>query len=307
MPILRNAPAQDRKRLLELFPVASIKEVWPDLKGKKEELGLAAAQASTPNRIVNFIKTYIGRCKQHVYIFDRPRGARLPDTLAGGERVDVSDDQAVYIIKTTYTVVLREPLEEVKIDFLWPVQVMLTRSNIVLRFIVLEKDISAYVDREGHVASRTVEEETVLQGPYFGALTRTDIHKGIRQLWDSGFMDSPRTRFKKPQSLASESMDQGRGIRRNNPELYQILQNVVLLNTFFLVGNEDEGLELRAVGDDELQEEAEAMRGREKDAPECGVSALVANCRDGYLGFPRYSNGEKDTDFVISEVLRLNR
>ncbi|HYU45287.1 MAG TPA: hypothetical protein VEK84_03805 [Terriglobales bacterium] len=305
MPILRTAPIQDRKRLLELFPMASIKEAWPDIKGKKEELGLAAAQASGPNQIVNFIKTHIGRCKQHVYIFDRPRGARLPDTLAGGERVDVSDDQAVYIIKTTYTVVLREPLEEVKIDFLWPVRVVLTRSNIVLRFIVLEKNIDAYVDREGHVASRTVEEETVLEGPYFSALTRTDIHKGIRELWNSGFMDAARTRFKKPQSLASEAMDQGRGIRRNNPQLYQTLRNCVLLNTFFTVGDNDEGLELQAVEDDELQEEA--IQDQDADEQACAVSALVANCRDGYLGFPRYSNGERNTDFVISEVLRLNR
>jgi hypothetical protein len=304
MRILRTAPIQDRKRLLELFPFKSIKETWPEIKGRKQDVGLAAAQAATPEQVANFIRVYIGRCKQHVYIFDRPRNAQLPNSVAGGERVHFGNDEAIYVIKTTYTVVLRDPLEEVKLDFLWPVQVMLKRWNIVLRFVVLEKNIESYFDRESHVARRSVDEETVLQEPYFGALRHTDIHKGIRALWDNGFMDAPRTRFKKPMSLASEAMDQGRGIRRNNPQLYGVLQNSVLLNTFFEIGDGPE-LELRAEADDEEREEPEEEGVR--DALECGVSAFVAKCPDGYLGFPRYSRGEKDTDFVIDEILRLNR
>jgi hypothetical protein len=213
--------------------------------------------------------------------------------------VDVSNDVATYIIKTTYTVVLRDPLEEVELDFLWPVQVMLRRHNVILRFVALEKNIDAYVDRENHVARRSVEEETVLQEPYFSALTRTDIHRGVRALWDNGFMDSPRTRFKKPMSMASEAMDEGRGIRRHNQPLYQVLRDSVLLNTFFLVGDKD-GLELQT-------EEGDQSEGGEQDKPQCGVSAFVANCRDGYLAFPRYSGSERNTDFVIDEILRFNR
>jgi hypothetical protein len=303
MPILRTAPIQDRKRLIELFPIASIKETWPEIKGRKEEIGLAVAQASTPSQIVNFIKAYIGRCKQHVYIFDRPRNAALPVDIVGGERVDISNDQAIYVIKTTYTVVLRDPLEEVELDFLWPVQVMLKRWNVVLRLVVLEKNIEAYIDRDGHLAGRSVDEEAILQKPYFSALKPTDIHKGIRALWDNGFMDAPRTRFKKPMSLASEAMDQGRGIRRNNPQLYGVLRDSVLLNTFFQIGD-GPGLELQAEVDDEEEEGLEEHDGRGELT--CGVSAFVAKCREGYLAFPRYSRGERDTDFVIDEILRLN-
>ncbi len=34
-------------------------------------------------------------------------------------------------------------------------------------------------------------------------------------------MDSPRAKFKKPMSLASEAMDEELGIREYNPELYE--------------------------------------------------------------------------------------
>jgi len=44
---------------------------------------------------------------------------------------------------------------------------------------------------------------------------RSDLHKGVKSLWEDEFMDSPRIKFKKPMSVASEAMDEELGIRQN--------------------------------------------------------------------------------------------
>ena len=55
MAILQHASVQDRKRLLELFPLAVFREVRRDLKGTKDEVCYSVAEQSTPDQIVAFI------------------------------------------------------------------------------------------------------------------------------------------------------------------------------------------------------------------------------------------------------------
>src|SRR5579862_2480887 len=93
VPILQNASIQDRKRLLELFSIASIKETWPEIKGTKEEICFAVSQVASPADVVTFINANLGRCKQHVYIFNRPEQAALPNAMIGGEVVHVNAER----------------------------------------------------------------------------------------------------------------------------------------------------------------------------------------------------------------------
>ncbi len=277
MPILQDAAIQDRKRLLELFPISSLKETWPDIKGTKEEICFAVAEKAGPNEVIKFMEVHMGRCKQHVYIFERAAGTTLPDGVIGGERVNVTGtDSAFYIVRTSYSVVLKDPLDETELDFLWPIKIQLTDKYMIVRFVAMEKNVSSYFDRACYVVRKSIEEKTILKGVNLEA---ADIHQGIKKLWNDGFMDSPRTKFKKPKSLAMEAMDEEMGIRENYPELYEVLQDSVLLNTLFLIP-EDKG---------------------------CSVSAFLADSAHGYLAFPRYSEGPKDTDFVLNEILGHNQ
>jgi hypothetical protein len=279
MPILRDATVQDKKRLLELFPIAVFREAHAELKGTKEEICFALAQRFTEQETVTFVRAHFPRCKQHVYIYDRGDGGavNLRD-VRGGEKVSASAQESLYVIRATYSVVLKDPLEEAELDFLWPVLVQVRDHHIVVRFIALEKDVASYfADRQCYVARKTIDEKQVLEDLALGA--PTDIHQGIKILWDEGFMDSPRTRYKKPESTAWEAMDEERGIREHNPELYETLLDSVLLNTLFVI-EEDQ---------------------------RCGTSAFLANCQIGFLAFPRYSEPERNTDFVIDEILRRNQ
>jgi hypothetical protein len=279
MAILRDSSLQDKKRLLELFPLAVFREHHAHLTGTKEEICYALAGQFAELELATFVRAHLPRCKQHVYIYDRVgNGAvNLPD-VRGGEKSASSAQETLYIIRATYSVVLKDPLEEAEIDFLWPALVQVRERHIVVRFIALEKDVPSYfADRQCYVARKTIDEKKVLED--LGFSTPTDIHQGIKALWAEGFMDSPRSRYKKPESTAWEAMDEERGIREHNPELYETLLDSVLLNTLFVI-EEDQ---------------------------RCGTSAFLANCQIGFLIFPRYSEAERNTDFVIDEILGRNQ
>lgn len=277
MPILQNAAIQDRKRLLELFPLAVFRETHAEIKGTKEEVCYALAERFTPAQMATFIRAHFGRCKQHVYIYEAPDGQlRFPD-IASGEKLWSNANVALYIVQTTFEIVLKDPPEEAELEFLFPVLVERKGRNVVVRFVVLEKDVASYFQRKCWVASRTMDEDGVLASLNLGRAT--DIHRGIKTLWDEGFMDSSRTKYKKPHSLASEAMDEELGIKEHNPALYETLLDSVLLNTLFVIEEEQR----------------------------CGTSAFLANCQNGFLAFPRYSDAERNTDFVIDEILRRNQ
>jgi hypothetical protein len=281
VPILEESSLQDLKRLLELFPVANLRQAWPDIKGTKEELCYAVAESRDLQRIADFVNDHLGCCKQHVYVFERPQNqTELTGILAGGAKVlDIGGAQVLYVVRSTYSVVLRDPLEETTLDFLWPIRVELTDSHLILRIVVLEKTVSQYFDRPCYVAGRSVEEKSILADVERMAPIRTDLHKGIKKLWEDGFMDSPRAKYKKAISSASEAMDEERGIREFNPELFETLLGSTLLNTLFVIPGEKEST----------------------------VSALSVDPSSGYLAFTSYSTKKGDTDFVIQEILRCNQ
>jgi hypothetical protein len=144
VPILQTASLQDRKRLLELFPLAVFREVRPDLKGTKEEVCYSFAEGASRDQVVGFVRNNLCRCKQHVYIFDTQRKpGQLPHAITGGERVFLEgDEEALYVIRTSYSVVLKDPLEETELEFLWPVLVHHTRERLVVRFVALERTLA---------------------------------------------------------------------------------------------------------------------------------------------------------------------
>jgi hypothetical protein len=182
------------------------------------------------------------------------------------------------VVRSVFTVLLREPAEETTIEFLWPLEIEVRDGNLIVRLIALEKNLSSYFERPCYVAGRSIDERGVLKaidGLHTGI---TDIHKGIKTLWEEKFIDSPRAKYKKPKSLASEAMDEELGIREHNPELYETLADAVLLNALFTV----------------------------TDEAKIGVSAFSVNFTEGYLAFPRYSD-EGGTDNVITAILVRNK
>jgi hypothetical protein len=267
----------DRKRLLELFPVTIIRSTWSEIKGSKSDICSAAAEGRAADELLKFVAQHLSTCKQHVYVFDRTDKTQLPKELFGAEGYFPNADTGIYVIRTTFTTLLRDPPEETTIDFLWPVAIELRDKYVVLRLVSLEKNLSSYFERPCYVADRSIDERNVLQSVYQNTGGITDLHKGIKKLWQEAVIDSPRAKYKKPKSMASEAMDEELGIREHNPELYLILAESVILNALFTVSDEEK----------------------------MGVSHFSMNFNEGYLAFPSYS-AEGGTDNVIKAILERN-
>jgi hypothetical protein len=180
--------------------------------------------------------------------------------------------------------VLKEPLEEAKLTFLWPVRLDFTPQHLIVRFVILEKDIGSYVQgRRYYVDRRSTEEKAVLKAIEEALaddleLRPLDLHTGIKALWDKGLIDSSQARFKKAFSTAFEAMDEQLRIKEHAPDLYALIMESLLFNTIFeIVGKAD-----------------------------LSVSTFTVDPSKGYIAFPRYSEQKGDTDYVVEEILRNN-
>jgi hypothetical protein len=101
----------------------------------------------------------------------------------------------------------------------------------------------------------------------------------VKKLWGDGFMDSPKTHYKKSISTASEAMDEERGIKEFYPDLYELVKDSLLLNALFIVTPRTDGF---------------------------SVTAFSMEPSKGCINFPRYSERRGDTDYVVNEILRHN-
>jgi hypothetical protein len=149
--------------------------------------------------------------------------------------------------------------------------------------VTLEKDLASYFDgRPLWVSKRSVTKEHVLEDvmeavAHLGFQV-ADLHKGIKKLWADDFMDCSRAKYKKPHSTAWETMDEGRGIRQYNPDLYQVLKKSTLLNALFQIN----------------------------PASASTVSVVYTSPSEGAVAFPRYSKKQGDADHVLGEIVRHN-
>jgi hypothetical protein len=277
MPILPQSSVDDRKRLLELFPVSTLRQSF-QAEGTKEEICYAAgADNAAPQiqRVTEFVDGHFGCCKQHVYVFSHDGNIQLPDAVPDGEKVLSDASHALYVSRVRYAIVLRDPLEETTLDFLWPIQIELLPTFLVVRFVVLEKNISSYFDRPAYVAGKSLTEKAVLAALTTG--TPADLNKGIKKLWADGYIESTRSNFKKPYSTSSETMDEERGIKEHYPELYAIMQEAPLYTTLFQVNDQ-----------------------------ETSIEAFSADPSHGIIGFTSYS-GKGDTDGIIERIISNNQ
>jgi hypothetical protein len=275
--------------LLGLFPLKTLKSRWPKAKGSKDAISGNLSNKQNTDEIVAFVDEYLACCKQHVYVFSRDRKIEKPPKIGspeGEKALETGEDKvrsALYLFWCEYTVVLGDPMERRKIKFLWPVRLELAKETVIFRFVVLEKNIASHFEgRTYYTAQKAIDEETVLEAffdAWGGPLNSTDLNKGIKELWKTGNIDCTRTQYKRPLSTVTETMDEARGIRQYNKELYETLATSPLFNSQFVVTSKEFST----------------------------VSAFSIDPSKGRVAFPRYTEESGDTDHVIREILKHNQ
>ncbi len=288
VPPLAFASVQDRKRLLELYSIASLRGQWPRIGGTKDELCFAvASDDGSQGAIVDFARTFLTTCRQHVFVFSHNLDLNhlpaiaIPDAEKVAEYQDDGTRQIFYLHQFVYNVVLRDPLEEAELRFLWPIRLDFTVDHLAVKFITLEKNIATYFDgRSYYISRRSADEKSVLKEIEKSIkIEPADLHQGIKTLWDNDVIDSPRAKFKKTYSTSDEAMDENRYIKEHDPELYEIVKDLPLFNTLFHV------------------------------LPDNGINVDVFSVDPsrGIINFPRYSENVGDTDHLVREILRQNQ
>jgi hypothetical protein len=287
MQILSGASVSEVKRLLDLFPATNLWRQWPDVPiiTTKEELSLAIATQGDFPRIVTFLEENFSACKQHVYIFASDMEIQeLPAKPEGSERMIYLDaigaQAALYLARVQFKVVLTDPPEATTIDFLWPFKIEVFEGHVIARFVILEKKLASYFSRTPYGIKRSVEEAQIVAAIVESLnLKPVDLHKGIKALWDNGFMDAIFLEFKKSQSKSSETMDKQKGLRATDPALYESVKNKPLLSAIFAI---------------DPKEHSE-------------VSNFTSKPSDGLIAFTKYTDGKEDVDNVLRKILLFNK
>lgn len=290
MSILNRTSVQKLQRLLDLYPVSSLRAEWPKVNGTKTEVCFEIAGQRDVPKITQFLDEHLDCCKQHIYVFEhRGKLDALPAIgITDADRIleTATNDSRrfFFVIDFEYNVVLRDPLEEATIEFLWPLRIDFFEKYMLVRFVILEKNIGSYVEgRSYYVDRKSTEEKAVLaeiQGQLAASLglQPADLHKGVKALWENGIIDSPKARYKKAFSTAAEAMDEDYRIREHDPDLFEIMLESPLFNSIFEIA----------------------------DDQDLSVSMFSVDPSKGYIAFSRYSDNAGDTDYVIREILRHN-
>jgi hypothetical protein len=288
MAVLSAAKAHDLVNLIELFPVDKLKDHWPKIKGKKEDIAKTIAAQEKTSAVAEFVDRYFSCCKQHIYVFSHNGEIKkLPTAGTGiGERVlekmGKGEGSALFLYWAEFNAVLTDPFEATEIRFLWPFRFEFIKNAAIVRLIVLEKNFSAQFNGRDYIAAKKVTDEAVIVAAMVKTvdvpLGRADLHKGIKKLWKDDLIDCVRVDYKDPYSTESTTMDAERGIREKKPALYNELLGVPLLSAKFKI----------------------------KSKKLSDASTFFAKPGEGYLAFPRYSEHQVDTDNVVREILKHN-
>jgi hypothetical protein len=285
--LINEASRVELSRLLNLYPVHALRVHWA-FKGKKDEIIDQIIRQADWRKIKEFLDAYLTCCKQHVYLFSHENDPaelprfRIPDAEKEHDVSEGTTRRVLYVAKLEYRVIFTDPLREETLTFLWPLRMDFTSKNLVIRFITMEKDLSTYVKEPSKTVSRSLTESKVLDHLQQSLnLTRLNINRGLKHLWDADRIDGLLAKFQKSESTQTETMHGTKGLKQTYPNLYREVKNAPLSSVVFKT----------------LQKEG--------DKP-TGVSSFSADASRGSLSFYTYTEQAGDTVSLVDEIIRHN-
>lgn len=232
-------------RLLHLYPVRRVKEIFPVEVRRQDELIYEIISNQTTESIYQFAADNFNFTKQHVHIY-----AHNEFDLSNAEAIfsvlpyktdHMKEDKVFYLfMDQTYKVMLTNPPQESTIVFKLPMKVTFNKRLLIIQFTILERDINSYFpNRIAFILSKNIDEESIIRdlesnfnqvGVY---LTEQDMHKGIKKLWQEDYIDSPYVKYRKSKSISSEAMDETFYVKRDYPDVYEQIIKAPLSKTVF--------------------------------------------------------------------------
>jgi hypothetical protein len=277
------------KRLLRLFPIKIVKEYFNEA-GNATDAIEAITGSHTPQQIKDFVKNSYLITRQHIYLF------HLGQTFSQTQMADFPfkiefeshlNGEHFYfclpIIK--YDITLYNPLAEDELKFLQPVIIKIKNRTVTIHFTKIEKTVSSYyaLDRLAIRRSQTkneienIDKITNFLTDEFG-LTKLDVNKGVKHLWDNDFIDGRKVQWRKNSSIATETMDEDFTFKEKYPIEYNVLTTQPLAKTLFKYLKDDDYL----------------------------CSAFDSDPSSGHINIPKFPKNANQVIDVITEILTNN-
>lgn len=291
--LFRKASPNQLQTILDLFPHDVLQEDW-QIKGKKEEICLEVSGRRNFDEMAEFIHKNFDYCRQHIYIFKT--GSDLNELLEFSiEDLDeihssVGDESVVvrtFVTKHRIKVIIdTEPLQREEIEFILPLQIEYFGEYVLLRFVTFERNYHTFFkgvnvipigkkdDREKEIIGKLVVESI----PKKISLVKADLHKGVKDLWESGWMYSIKINFKDSKSSNTKNMNDNKGVRVHSPEDYDKIKDLLLGKCYFVI------------------EESEGKK----------LLGFTVDCSEGFIAFTSYSRNLGDYNYVVKEILKHN-
>ena len=110
--------------------------------------------------------------------------------------------------------------------FRQPMVIELNINHIILKFTILERSPSSYLDDyEVLKFTRVFEDEQIVEqfvqhfrSIYSADLHRLDINRCVKHLWNNNFIDAISIKYKRTASMATEVMDEDFTFKSQYPE-----------------------------------------------------------------------------------------
>lgn len=238
------------KRLLKSYPIKILKEVF-DIKGLNQKNVIDEILASNNHQVIkNFIFDNFSFLRQHIYIYDITgiiNNAWICDEdLYYNESIVNRNDRAINLFfQATYKVFSTETNSLLEVFFYKPVQIRIQNNKLIISINIQERDTANLFPSRSFLVSKNMSDNEILthivsKMPLTASLVKTDLNKGIKQLWEEDFVDAAYVQFKKASSTSTESMDENFTLKVKAPDEYKRLLNEPLQkNVLKILGSED--------------------------------------------------------------------
>ncbi|KIC01698.1 hypothetical protein OA88_12635 [Flavobacterium sp. JRM] len=230
-----NSETNLLKRLLKSYPIKVLKDVF-DIRGLNQKNVIDEILVSNNHEIIKtFIFNNFSFLRQHIYVYDingtiNNNWICDQDLLYNQNIVNQNNRTINLFFKATYQVFSTETNGLMDVFFYKPVQIRLNNNKLIISINIQERDIANLFPTRSFLIKKDMSDHDILthiieKMPLTANLVKTDINRGIKQLWEEDFVDAAFVQFKKASSTSTESMDENFTLKVKSPEEYQRLVN----------------------------------------------------------------------------------
>jgi hypothetical protein len=233
------------KRLLKAYPVKVLKDVF-DITGLSQNEVIDEVLNTNSVLIVkNFAFTNFSHLRQHVYIYNitgvMDNAWICDNEVYHNQTVTTPTNRILNLFfKATYKVYNTQTNAIEDVLYYTPVQIKIINTKLIISINIQERDATSLFQVNTYPISKDMLDDEIIKYivermPLTASLTRTDINRGIKQLWEEDFIDAASVKFKKARSTSMEVMDEEFTLKVSMPDVYNTLLNAPLQKNIFKV------------------------------------------------------------------------